>query len=223
MAVPDACQPIADEIAALEQERNDLGAELQQAPTGQKARLAAQIKALNSRIAILSNQLADCLRDTPPPPAPPPPLQATFAGTATITTTNPSAAGPFTSPILLGLIFDGARTFVAITSFRPIATAAFPTLAGMNVTTVSRTGGGQGSYAGGAIRMPLILHFDHSIDVPFFEEDSDLSVLLTTDPPGSPVDASGSVNLAGSGTFGGGFLGGATGTLSIVGAISPVP
>jgi hypothetical protein len=223
MALPDACQPIADEIAALEQERNDLQADLQQAAPGQKAHLATQIKALNSRIATLSNQLADCLRDTPPPPPPPPPLQATFAGTATITTTNASAPGPFTSPIVLGLIFDGARTFVAITSFPPIATAPFPTPVGTNVTTVSRTGGGQGSYAAGAIRMPLILHFDQSIDLPFFEEDSDLSVLLTTDPPGSPVDPAGSVSLAGSGPFSGGFLGGATGTLTIVGAISPVP
>jgi hypothetical protein len=223
MAIPDACQPIADEIAGLEAERRDLQAELQQAPTGQKAFLVRQIKAINSQIAVLSDQLADCLRDTPPPPLPPPPLDATFRGTATITTTNGSAPGPFSSPVSLSLIFDGARTFVAITSFPPIATPPFQTPVGTNVTTVSRIGGGQGSYAGGAIIMPLTLHFDHSIDLPFFEEDSDLGLVLTTNPPGSPVDPSGTVGLVGSGPFTGGFLGGSTGTVTIAGTITPTP
>jgi hypothetical protein len=223
MAIPDTCQPLADEIAELEQERNDLQAELQQAPTGQKASLATRIKALNRRIATLEDQFTECLRNAPPAPEPLPPLAATFAGTATITTTNASAPGPFAAPITLALILDGARTFIAITTFAPISTVPFSTPFGSNVTTVSKTGGGQGSYANGAIVMPLTLHFDQSLDLPIVDEDSDLALVLRTDPPGSPVDAAGAVSLAGSGTFSGGFLGGATGTLTIAGTISPVP
>jgi hypothetical protein len=223
MSIPSACQPLADEIAGLEQERRDLQAELQQAPTGQKAFLATQIKALNRRIAALNDQLADCLRDNPPPPQPPPPLEAVFSGAATITTTNSSAPGPYSSSISLGLIFDAARTFVAITSFPSIATPPFSTPVGTNVTTVSKSGGGQGNYGSGAITMPVTLHFDQSLDLPFYEEDSDLSLVLTTNPPGATVDGGGSLTLTGTGVFSGGFLGGSSGTLTIAGVISPVP
>jgi hypothetical protein len=121
------------------------------------------------------------------------------------------------------LVFDAARTLVGITSFPPIATQPFGTPFGDNVTTVTKTGGGFGSFANGNIVMPLTLHFDQSLDLPFFDEDSDLTVGLSTNPPGSPVDGSGGVTLAGSGVFQQGFLGGATGTLSITGTISPVP
>jgi hypothetical protein len=215
------CKELADMIEALEQERSDLQQELQSAAPGQKAGLVAQIKALNRQIAAAHDQLVDCLG--PPPPPPPPPLLATFTGTATITTTNGSAPGPFTAGVQLGLLFDAARTSVLITSFPLIATQPFSTPFGDNVTTVSKTGGGFGSYANGNIVMPLTLHFDQSLDLPVFEEDSDLTLGVSTNPPGSPVDATGGVTLAGSGVFQRGFLGGATGTLSISGTISPVP
>jgi hypothetical protein len=223
MTIPVQCQGIADSIADMEAERRDFQAELQQAATGQKAFLAAQIKALNRKIAVAHDQLTDCLQLFPPPPPPPPPLEAVFSGTATITTTNSSAPGPYSSAVQIGLLFDSARTFVAITSFPTIATDPFDTPFGPNVTTVTKNGGGFGSYAGGSIAVPLGLHFDQSIDLPFFEEDSDLSVGLSTNPPGSPVDSNGAVTLAGSGVFGSGFLNGATGTLTIAGTISPVP
>jgi hypothetical protein len=224
MTIPTTCQPIAQEIEDLRAERTDLQLELQQAPTGQKAALATRIKALNRRIRVLEDRLADCLRDTPPPPPPPPPLEAVFTGTATITTTNASAPGPFTASVNLGVIFNAARTFVGITSFPPIATTPFPTPVGDNVTTVTRSGGGSGSYAAGTIVLPLALHFDQSIDLPFLEEDSNLAVVLSTaGPGGSPVDGNGSVKLLGTGVFNGGFLGGSTGTITIVGTISPVP
>lgn len=224
MTFPMACSPIAVEIEELKAERADLQAELQQAPTGQKAALATRIKALNRRIQVLEDRLADCLRDTPPPPPPAPPLEAVFTGTATITTSNTSAPGPFTAAVTIGVIFNAARTFVGITSFPPIPTAPFPTPIGDNVTTVSRSGGGSGTYAAGTIVLPLVLHLDQSIDLPFVEEDSDLAlVLTTTGTGGSPVDANGSVSLTGTGTFTGGFLNGSTGTVNIAGTISPVP
>src|SRR5688572_24480896 len=125
MSVPAECLELAQSIEALEQERRDLQEELRTAATGQKAFLVAQIRAVNRQIAALSDQLADCIANTPPPPPPPPPLPAVFAGTATITTTNSSAPGPFTAAVQLGLLFDGNRTSVLITSFPPIATQPF--------------------------------------------------------------------------------------------------
>jgi hypothetical protein len=221
--VPSECRELANGIASLEQERNDLQEELHHAAPGEKPAIVAQIRALNRQISAARDQLADCIANAPPPPPPPPPLAATFTGTATITTTNSSAPGPFTAGVQLGLFFDGARTFVVITSFPPIATTPFSTPFGPNVTTVTKTGGGSGSFANGNIVMPLTLHFDQSLDLPFFDEDSDLPLGISTNPPGSPVDGSGGVTLAGSGVFQGGFLGGATGTVSITGTISPVP
>jgi hypothetical protein len=71
--------------------------------------------------------------------------------------------------------------------------------------------------------MPVALRFDHSLELPFIAEDSEYSVRLTTDPPGSPVDAAGQVTLVGSDTFQGGILGGSTSALNIAGTISPWP
>jgi hypothetical protein len=223
MSLPPECQKIANSIEALEGERRSLQEELRTAAPGEKPFIASQIKAINRQIGALHDQLTDCIANTPPPPQPPPPLTATFSGTATLTTTNSSAPGPFTFGVQLGLQFNGARTSVLITSFPPIATQPFPTPFGNNVTTATKTGGGFGSYATGNIVMPLSLHFDQSLDLPFFEEDSDLTLGLSTNPPGSPVDAAGAVTLAGNGVFQGGFLGGATATLSISGTISPAP
>lgn len=222
-SIPSACRELADSIKAFEQERNDLQEELQHAAPGDKPGLVMQIRALNRQISAARAQLTDCIANNPADPPPPPPLAAIFIGTATITTTNSSAPGPFPAGVRFGLLFDAARSFVTITSFPPIATQPFTTPFGPNVTTVTKTGGGSGSFANGNIVMPLTLHFDQSLDLPFIEEDSDLPIGVSTNPPGSPVDGSGRVTLAGSGVFQGGFLGGATGTVSITGTISPVP
>ena len=112
---------------------------------------------------------------------------------------------------------------MTITNFPPLSTPPFDTPYGRNQTTITKTAGGAGTYRDGNGSIPLTLHFDHSLDLPFFEEDSDISMVLSTDPPGSPVDEFGQVTLAGSGIFKKGFLNGATGTISIVGTISPAP
>jgi hypothetical protein len=222
--IPTQCQPIADEIGAMEAERRDLQEELQQAPTGEKALLVQQIKALNRRIAAAYVRLTDCLASFPPPDPPPPPLDATFSGTATITTTNTFAPGPYTRPVTLTLVFDGHRTFVGITTFPAITSDPFDIRPfGRNVTTVTKTQGGSGSFNAGAILLPLTLRFDQSIDLPLWDEDSDLTLTLSTAPPGSPVAADGSVTLTGSGTFSGGFLGGSIGMVTLTGVIAPVP
>jgi hypothetical protein len=108
-------------------------------------------------------------------------------------------------------------------SFPEIKTDPSPTPLGENVTTVTRIGGGFGSYANGSIAIPVTLKFDHSVDAPFFEEDSTLSISLLTDPPGSPVSTVGDVMLAGSAPFQGGVLGGSTGSITISGNITPRP
>ena len=150
-------------------------------------------------------------------------FEATLTGNATITTTYAQAPGPYTESIQIGLTFNDSRTAVHVTSFPLIKTEPFATPFGTNVTTITKTDGGSGTYAAGAMSMPLTLRFDHSIDLPFLQEDSTLDLALSTDPPGAPVDAAGTVKLVGSGNFQGGILGGSTGTLTIEGSISPVP
>jgi hypothetical protein len=150
-------------------------------------------------------------------------LEATFTGTATVTTTYAQAPGPYVEPIQIGLRFDDARTAVEITSFPTIKTEPFQTPFGMNTTTITKIGGGSGTYNSGALTMPLTLRFDHSVNLPFVEEDSTQDVVLSTNPPGAPVDSAGKVTLAGSAPFKGGILGGSTGSLTIEGTIAPVP
>jgi hypothetical protein len=223
MQVPAQCQSLADEIQSLMDERRDLQSDLQEAAPGEKPFLIAQIKKLNALIAAKKPALDSCISQFGGPP-PPPPLAVTFTGTATITTGASFAPGPFTAGVTLGLLFDGSRTQVFIASFPPVSTQPFSTPVGSNVTTVTKTAGGIGSYSGGSIVMPLTLHFDESIDIPFFVEDSDLPIMLSTAPPsGSAVTPAGAVTLAGTGNFVGGVLGGFSCTVIISGTITPVP
>src|SRR6185437_7743132 len=131
------------------------------------------------------------------------------------------APGPYYNEVRFKVVISGDRTVITIAFFPTIQTS-FDTDFGTNTTTITRTGGGTGSYAAGRIVMPITLHFDHSIDIPLFEEDSDLSLELSTDPPGSPVtpEPFGNVTLVGSGQFIGGILGGSTGTLKVSGKFS---
>jgi hypothetical protein len=65
MAVPIQCQALKNEINGLKQERTDLQAELQTAPTGSKAGLVAQIKNLNAMISEKSQELNACIEVDP--------------------------------------------------------------------------------------------------------------------------------------------------------------
>lgn len=152
------------------------------------------------------------------------PILAIFIGQTELTTSHPSAAGPFRNDVTLDLVISGDRSAITITDFPPIKTQPFDTPVGENTTTVTRIGGGTGRYdvggTPGHIAMPIQLHFDHSLEV---AGDSDLSLELSTDPPGSPVtpEPFGQVSLVGSGQFVEGFLGGETGNLKVAGTISP--
>jgi hypothetical protein len=147
-----------------------------------------------------------------------------------LTTTDPKAGGPFTEPITIGLYFGPGRETVKIIDFPPVVTDPYLTDVGTNVTTVTLASGGSGNTnpTTGVITLGATLKFDHSIDLPFYEEDSTLSLPLTTgtsgNMTGSPVNQStGAVTLVGSGTFKDGYLGGKTGRVTITGTITPIP
>jgi hypothetical protein len=146
-----------------------------------------------------------------------------FSGQAAITINDPRAPGANVAPLEMDLVFNAARTTVAVANFVPIVTKPFPTPLGMNTTKISLQSGGNGSYNAGNMAISLVLFFDHSIDLLFIKEDSTFPLLLTTDQPGSPVNAAGDVVLAGTGTFQGGFLNGRTGDVTLTGRISPHP
>ena len=219
--MPVECQTIQDEVDELDRERELVQDELQEAPPADRRGLMARLRSLETRLAGARDRLADCLAGPALPPHAP--LEARFTGTATLTTTDGRASGPYVEQVRFNVLLDGSRTTIAIVSF-PLISVSFDTgtVFGRNTTTITRRTGGTGSYNAGNIVLPLGLRFDHSLNVPFVEEDSDFDVVLSTAPPGSPVtpEPYGAVTLAGSGPFSGGILDGSTGTLTIAGSIS---
>lgn len=237
MPVPTQCQALDDEIEELKQERRDLQAELQSAPTGEKPRLAREIRRLTTLIDAKQTELDGCVAQYGGPP-PPQALASSFTGTMSLTTNRSYSGEPFTAPTLWGLLFDGPRTQVFVTAFpswvinttaaapRPIPTPFGPVF-GPNMTTITQKGGGSGAYSktDGNLGLALLLRFDHSREFkPFYDEDSDLPIVLsTTFPSGSPVSAAGRLTLSGSGVFSGGWLNGVTCTMVVTGTLTPVP
>jgi hypothetical protein len=219
--IPAACESIQDEIDSLRQERNELQEELQHAPPSEKPALPRLIRRINLQLGGLREQLDDCIASQPAEPPTLPPIEAILTGTSELTTTYASSPGPYYNHVRFKVLINGERTVITITKFPAISTS-FDTPLGTNTTVVTRTGGGTGSYNTGAIVIPIRLHFDHSIDLPGYEEDSDLNLTLSTDPPGSPLtpEPFGNVTLVGSGQFIGGILGGETGTLTVSGTIA---
>jgi hypothetical protein len=145
------------------------------------------------------------------------PLSATFTGTATMTTTNDNARGPFNSDLRLSLSFEDCRATLRITDFPPIS-VTFGTPVGDNTTTVTMPSGGTGAYAAGRIDIPVSLRFENTIAA---AGTSFVDMTLST-AGGSPL-RDGSVTLVGSGRFRGGFLNGSTCTLTVTGTTSPAP
>jgi hypothetical protein len=219
MYIPPACQPIVNEIAGLESEKDALQADLHEASPSQKPGIVQQINRLNAKIHEAEDRLAECVADA----APLPPLEATLAGAATITTTKDEAPGPFGGPITVRLLFDGFRTQVTILNFTPISTPPIETPLGINVTTVRLRSSGVGSFGNRNISIRLHLEFDQSLE-PFGQDlDSRLRVTMSTTGSGSPVQNNGNVTLVGSNTFEKGFFQGENGTLTITGTINPSP
>jgi hypothetical protein len=184
--------------------------------------MLAEVKALWTQVAKKNAEYNTCELSNGGKPD----LLATFASTATLTTTNAAAAGPFARSVSLGaLFFHYQHTTLSVTAFPTITVGPFQTPLGSNTTTVTMSSGGQGTYdpATGLLTVSLTLHFHHTIGL---AGDSDLPLTLSTEsmaPKGSRLSATGAITLAGSGFFQGGFLGGDRASLALAGTITPHP
>jgi len=221
MSVPQACQSIQDEIDGVLADLKDLQEALKEAPNVEKPKIRAQIRDDNKQLVTLRNQLAACIASQPNPP---PPIEAFFIGSSELTTTNADAPGPYDNDLAFKLNISGDPARITIENF-PTLGAVFDTPVGPGTTAITLIGGGTGSYDAGKISMPMTLHFVSTIELPVgtITDTSDLSLVLSTDPPGSPVtpEPFGNVTLFGSGKFVGGHFNGDTGTLTVTGKIQP--
>jgi hypothetical protein len=76
-----------------------------------------------------------------------------------------------------------------------------------------------GTYVAGEFRLTLGLHV--GVDVLRGAQDSDLTITLTTNSPGSHATENSELTLVGTGTFQNGYLGGRLATMVVSGTISP--
>jgi len=212
LSIPPECQSIENQITLVSGQLERVQQELEAADPSARPRLLQQFRALNARLHGLQNSLADCIANSTGQSS----LEALFSGTATIDI--PSRNEHSSDDLQFRILLNGARTVITLVSF-PTITSIVHTPLGDDTVTVTRTSGGTGAYASGHIVLPLALHFAHSN---IFFSDSDLSITLTTDPPGSPVtpDPFGAVTVVGSGIFQGGFLGGSSCNVTVTGTIS---
>jgi hypothetical protein len=208
----------------VRQDIEDLQFELKHGAPEDRPAIRAKIREDNKKLVTLRAQLAECIASQPPIP---PPTEAYFIGSSEFTTTNDNAPGPFPDDLAFRMNIGGDLATITIETFPPLG-AVFDTPLGRGTTTVTLIGGGTGSYDAGKISLQITLHFATTIELPVGDttDSSDLSIVLSTDPPqGSPVTPApgpfGKVRLFGSGQFIGGFLGGSTGTLKVIGTIKP--
>lgn len=231
---PNPCKSIAQEVTdlaqALEKEVQaaiaDLQKELKSAAPGEKPSIAAQIKVeaaavrKNSptakKLAAKRKEYSACIIKNGGLMA----LDATFKGTATMTTSNSHAPGPFKQSVNLGLAFsDWDHRDIWITSFPPISvTYDTGTVVGTVTTTVSmNSGAGTFDPTTNTITLKLSLFFHHSTSL---AGDSTLDITLSTT---SLLDAAGKITVGGGATFKDGYLGGDSCWLTVTGTISPHP
>lgn len=157
------------------------------------------------------------------------PLQTTFRGKARVQI--PDQDVDEDRSIDLGIRFDVARQRVKITSFPSITTDKFDTPFGSSTSTVTLTGGGDGTFdpGSGNMEIPVSLKFDQSLDVPLISEDVRANFTLSTDARGAAYDRdTGDITLAASSTLdgiGGGVnpLDGLRVDIEIAGTLDPKP
>ena len=85
-----------------------------------------------------------------------------------------------TTTLRFRLLITADKTVITIALFPEIENGFEVPGLGFNTTTITLTDGGTGSYAAGAINLPITLHFHHSSHL---AGDSDISFDLSTDPP----------------------------------------
>lgn len=150
-----------------------------------------------------------------------------FGGAATITFSDPAFPDQ-SSPVGAVAFFNAQRDAVILLRMDNIVSMPFDAgVFGANVTTVSLQRSATGNVLPGCnLTIRTLLRFDHSLDLPFYEEDSDLNIILSTlAAGGSAIDQSGHAVLVGGGTFEGGFLGGrgVSCTVTLDGTFNPIP
>lgn len=148
-------------------------------------------------------------------PEPVPPQHATFIGVATLSTSRPDFRGPYARPVSAELLLDDrGRVTVASLYLAPVKVGSVT----CTISQLPRTG--IGTYVAGELRLTIGLHV--GIDVLKGAQDSEIMLTLTTESPGSRAGHDGSLTLAGTATFQGGYLGGRLATMVVNGTISPV-
>ncbi len=244
MSIPEACKPLADEVDSLGHLIKSLQEERQNAAFLHKLVLWIRIQVANRKLKVKDRELEQCVADSSTEQAKDS-FEVTFSGTVTIEIDHSNAAlrRPRTLPITFALQFSADRRQVRLPRFPAIETAEFDTPYGRNRTTGWRIGRKvEGTYdpASGQMEVPISFLFDHSLDVPFIEEDSEISFTgenaLTTGEArspsgvfvrhGSPLDrATREISLVGASVFVGGdkVLGGCDCSLQIAGTLSQLP
>lgn len=157
-------------------------------------------------------------------------LHATIDGTCALRIPSLPSPPPLDGYVLRCEIeFAADRLGVTLHDFEPIVTPEYPAKIGMvsvtNSTIVHLRSAAPGTLSrDGHVEIPVVLHFDHSFDAPFVEEDSDLALTLSTrDVGGQPLDARGHITLVGAGTFEGGHLAGRRCEITYDAAVAPMP
>jgi hypothetical protein len=142
------------------------------------------------------------------------PLEANFSGTCSLEIhDSPSPPPPGDHPLRCVITFSADRQTVTLSEFETIRTGDYAAKLGpltvTNSTAVHLKSSAQGTLTeDGHFEIAVVLHFDHSFDAPFVEEDSDLPITLSTHHGGRPLDAKGAVTMVGNGRFVGGALDG---------------
>jgi hypothetical protein len=157
-------------------------------------------------------------------------LEAVFDGACSLDLPNAPAHVPLDHyPLVCDIVFSAARDRVDLVGFEPISTEEYQARIGpvtvTNATTVKLRGAKPGTLSrDGHFAIPLVLHFDHLFDMPFYEEDSDLVITLSTKGEGgAPLDREGRATLVGDGTFAGGALHGYRCRMTYEGRVTPMP
>ena len=131
------------------------------------------------------------------------PLDSTFRGLVQVEI--PSLDVSVQRDLSFDVRFSADRSRVEITTFAPIVTDPFDTPFGSNVSTVTWASGGSGTFdpSTGQVLLPVTLHFDQSLSIPFINTDVDAEFALSTAAEGGKaVDPeTGQVTLAASSTF----------------------
>jgi hypothetical protein len=220
--IPANCAAVLAEIHAISVEIGRLQAELRVAAPQDKAQLVAEIREKNAERRERQAAYATCAGN-------PQPVESTFTGTATIAFSD-SRLPTQSVPVTATAIFSAQRDTVTLTRMDDIVSDPFDTgILGTNVTTVHLERPATGRVLPGCnLTLRVQLRFDHSIElpIPFYEEDSDLDVLLSTAASGgTAIDVSGHAVLTGGAAFQGGVLGSqqVSCTLTMDGIFSPRP